>query len=61
MEQFYLKEPTLEEKEEIIKMCIEFKEANDKYPFEGISIFKKVLEESYEKFLDEIKNIYILQ
>ena len=43
MKQLYLKEPTMKEKEEIIKMCTEFNESNDKYLFEGISNFKKVI------------------
>lgn len=50
MEELYLKEPTMEEKEEIERMVKEFAEANDEYPFEGLGNFKKVHEESYEEF-----------
>ena len=55
MKQLYLKEPTMKEKEEIIKMCTEFNESNDKYLFEGISNFKKVIEESYEEFYNGLE------
>lgn len=51
----YLKEPTMEEKEEIEKMALEFSEANDEYPFEGVSDLKKVLEKSFEEFYNNLE------
>lgn len=48
----YLKEPTMKEKKEIEEMVKEFATSNDEYPFEGLSNFKKVMEESYEEFLN---------
>ena len=52
MEELYLKEPTMEEKEEIERMVKEFAEANDEYPFEGLGNFKKVYEESIAEELE---------
>ena len=48
----YLKEPTMKEKKEIEEMVKEFATSNDEYSFEGLSNFKKVMEESYEEFLN---------
>ena len=42
MEELYLKEPTMEEKEEIERMVKEFAEANDEYPFEGLGNFLRI-------------------
>lgn len=53
MKKLYLKEPTMEEKKEIKEMVEEFFKANDEYPFEGVSNFKKV-QTSYEEFLEEV-------
>lgn len=50
MEELYLKEPTMEEKEELERMISEFALANDEYPFEGLGNFKKIYETSYEEF-----------
>ena len=44
----FLKEPTIKEKEEIIKMCHELNDANDIEKFEGASHLKTVLNNSYE-------------
>jgi len=49
----YLKEPTLEDKEAVIKMCMEFENSDDKYKFEGTSNIKCVLSDSYEKYLEK--------
>lgn len=48
----FLKEPTINEKEEVIAMCreLEMTSAEDKY--EGASNLKMVLNESYEKWLE---------
>lgn len=49
----YLKEPTLEDKEQVIKMCNEFESSDDEYKFEGTSNIKYVLNDSYEKYLEK--------
>lgn len=48
-----LREPTLEDKEEVIKMCTEFNDSNDLYKFEGTSNMRYVLSDSYEKYLEK--------
>ena len=48
----YLKEPTIKDKEEIIKMCKEFENSDDEYKFEGTSNIKYVLSDSYKKYLE---------
>ena len=53
--ELYLKEPTMSEKDELIKMVNEFAVANDEYPFEGLGNFKKIYEKSYEEFYDELE------
>lgn len=55
MEELYLKEPTIKEKEEIEIMIKEFAEANDEYPFEGLGNFEKVFKNSYEDFYKELE------
>ena len=55
MKQIYLKEPTMEDKEEIIKMCNEFKKSNDEYQFVG-----ERLTDSLKEMSDEQKIIYIV-
>lgn len=52
----YLKEPTLEEKEEVIKMCMEFENSDDEYKFEGTSNIRCVLSNSYEKYLERCES-----
>lgn len=37
----FLREITLEDKTEIENMALEFQNANDEYPFEGVSDLKK--------------------
>ena len=49
----YLKEPTFEDKEEVIKMCKEFENSDDEYKFEGTSNIKYVLSDSYDKYLEK--------
>lgn len=51
----YLKEISKEDEKEIREMALEFLHAGDEYPFEGISVLKKVLECSFEKFLIDIE------
>lgn len=51
----YLKEPTMDEKEELIKMVNEFADANDEYQFEGLGNFKKIYDSSYEEFYDGLE------
>lgn len=51
----YLKEPTMDEKEELIKMVNEFADANDEYQFEGLGNFKKIYDSSYEEFYDSLE------
>ena len=60
MNKLYLKEPTIEDKDNVIQMCKEFDSCNDDYKFEGTSNIRYVLENSYEKYLfkcEEDKNI----
>ena len=47
----FLKEPTIEDKEEVIKMCGELEKCGDEYPFEGASRLQKLLDSSYEDWL----------
>ena len=49
----YLREPKLTDKEEVIKMCLEIENSSDEYKFEGTSNLRKVLEESYESYLEK--------
>ena len=60
MNNLYLKEPTIEDKDNVIEMCKEFENSNDDYKFEGTSNIRYVLENSYEKYLfkcEKDKNI----
>lgn len=52
----YLKEPTIEDKEEVIRMCEEFENSDDEYKFEGGSNIKCVLSDSYEKYLEKCES-----
>ncbi len=49
----FLKEPTLKDKKEVIKMCIEFENSDDEYKFEGTSNIKYVLIDGYETYLEK--------
>lgn len=51
----FLKEPTIDEKEEIVKMCEELRTCDDEYKFEGLSNFKNIIFDNYEEFLEEIE------
>ena len=51
----FLREITLEDKTEIENMALEFQNANDEYPFEGVSMLKKVLDKSFEEFFDNLE------
>ena len=60
MNSLYLREITKEDRKEIEKMAMEFNLENNKYPFEGVSNLKQVLEQSFEDFynnLEENKHI----
>ena len=46
----FLREIEESDKKEIEEMALEFKNANNEYPFEGVSNLKKVIEESFEEF-----------
>lgn len=48
----FLKEPTIEDKIEIVKMCEELRNCNDEYKFEGLSNFKDIVDDNYEEFLN---------
>ena len=47
----FLREPTIEDKEEVIQMCKELNECGDEYPFEGAGRLEKLLNKSYEEWL----------
>lgn len=47
----FLREPTLEDKEEVLKMCKELDECSDEYPFEGAGRLERLLSKSYEEWL----------
>ena len=49
----FIKEPTLEYKEEVLKMCNELSECKDEYPFEGAGRLDKLLNKSYEEWLKD--------
>lgn len=51
--EIFLKEPTMDEKEEIIKMCKEIESSNDFDKFEGMGNLGMVLTDSYEKWLEQ--------
>ena len=56
----FLKEPTLSDKEEIVKMCDELRNCDDEYKFEGLNNFKDVTSENFEEFLTKLEeNKYI--
>ena len=47
----FLREPALEDKEEVLKMCKELDECGDEYPFEGVGRLEKLLSKPYEEWL----------
>ena len=49
----YLKEPTIDDKYEVLQMCKELSECNDEYPFEGARKLDKLLSKSYEEWLND--------
>lgn len=51
----HLREITREDKKEIEEMALEFQNANDEYPFEGVSDLKIVLEKSFEEFYNNLE------
>lgn len=51
----FLREIEDTDKKEIEEMALEFKNANDEYPFEGVSDLKKVLEQSFEEFYNNLE------
>lgn len=51
----YVREIVLEDKKEIEAMALEFNEEVTDYPFEGVSILKNVLNDSFEKFYDDLE------
>lgn len=50
-----LREISIEDKKEIEEMALEFLNANDEYPFEGVSDLKKVLEKSFEEYYNNLE------
>ena len=54
--ELFLREPTINDKDEVIKMCIELENTDDDVKFEGSKNLKIVFEKSYEDYIDE-KNI----
>lgn len=51
----YLREIEEDDKKEIEKMALEFQEANDEYPFEGVSDLKKVINNSFEEYFNGLE------
>ena len=47
----FLKEPQIENKQEVIKMCKEIETCSDEYPFEGASRLKQLLNTTYDEWL----------
>ena len=52
--ELFLKEPTLEDKDEVIKMFEELKTCDDEYLFEGSSRLEKLTDMTYEEWLNLI-------
>lgn len=53
--ELFLREPSLEDKDEIIKMCEELESCDDEIKFEGLSDLKTVLDSSFEDFINRIE------
>lgn len=51
----FLREIEINDKKEIEEMALEFQNANDEYPFEGVSDLKKVLENSFEEYYNNLE------
>lgn len=51
----YLREIEKDDKKEIEKLALEFQEANDEYPFEGVSDLKKVINNSFEEYFNDLE------
>lgn len=51
----YLREIEKDDKREIEKLALEFQEANDEYPFEGVSDLKKVINNSFEEYFNGLE------
>lgn len=51
----YLREIEKDDKNEIEKLALEFQEANDEYPFEGVSDLKKVINNSFEEYFNDLE------
>lgn len=51
----YLREIEKDDKKEIEKLALEFQEANDEYPFEGVSDLKKVINNSFEEYFNGLE------
>ena len=51
----FLREIEESDKKEIEEMALEFLNANDEYPFEGVSDLKKVLEKSFEEYFNNLE------
>jgi len=52
----FLKEPTIDDKYEVLQMCKEMSECNDEYPFEGAGRLDKLLSKSYEEWLNDCES-----
>lgn len=55
MTNLFIRQIVKEDKKEIEEMALEFEEAEDEYPFEGVSNLKKVLNDSFEQFYDDLE------
>lgn len=51
----YLKEPTIQDKDEVINMCNELDTCGDEYPFEGAYKLKYLLDMTYEEWLKKLE------
>jgi len=50
----FLKEPTIQDKEEVLKMCMELNTCDDEYPFEGAYKLRSLLDMTYEEWLKKL-------
>ena len=51
----FLREPTMDDKDEIFQIYKELSECGDEYPFEGAGRLDKLLNKSYEEWLNDCK------
>lgn len=49
----FLREPTIDDKSEVLEMCKELSECGDEYPFEGAGRLDKLLNKTYEEWLKD--------